>query len=106
MRLSRLLALLVASQLIATAAAQQNPQVPTVDLTVEVVGSKVAEFSAKMDGYAQLRASLQEGLPPLKITDNPKEIQIAERALAERIRAAESSPAASSTARRPIASAS
>lgn len=88
MRLSRLLALLVASQLIATAAAQQNPQVPTVELTVEVVGSKVAEFSAKMDDYAQLRASLQKGLPALKVTDNPREIQLAERALAERIRRA------------------
>jgi hypothetical protein len=68
----------------------QQPQVPTIDLTVEVIGSKVAEFSGKMDEYAALRRSLQEGLPVLAVTDNPTEIQRAERLLAARIRKARS----------------
>ncbi|HEX7283019.1 MAG TPA: hypothetical protein VF239_13260 [Vicinamibacterales bacterium] len=68
----------------------QQPQVPTVDLTVEVIGLKVSEFSGKMDEYAALRRALQEGLPVLAVTDNPTEIQRAERLLAARIRKARS----------------
>ena len=45
----------------------QQPQLPTIDLTVEVIGLKVAEFSGKMDEYAALRRSLQEGLPVLAV---------------------------------------
>jgi hypothetical protein len=75
----------------ATVVAQQPPpQVPAVDFTVEVIGSKVAEFSAKMDEYAALRQALQKGLPELVVTDNPTEIQRAERLLAARIRKARS----------------
>lgn len=74
----------------AVAGGQQrpDPQLPVVELTVEVVGSKVAEFSVKMDEYAALRQSLQKGLPELVVTDKPTEIQRAERLLAERIRRA------------------
>lgn len=64
------------------------PQLPTIEFNVEVLGSKVAEFNAKMTEYATLRLSLQEGLPPLKVTDNAAEILQAERALAARIRKA------------------
>ena len=42
----------------------------------------------KMDAYAKLRRSLEQGLPPLTVTDDPTEIQRAERLLAERIRKA------------------
>ena len=76
-------------QLAANAAAQQTtPQLPVVEFTVEVLGSKVAEFNTKMDDYAKLRSTLQKGLPALAVTANPIEIQQAERLLAERIRKA------------------
>jgi len=68
--------------------AQQAPQVPTVEFTVEVLGSKVAEFTAKMDDYAKLRRKLQQGLPALAVTAKPSEIRQAETLLAERIRVA------------------
>ena len=64
-------------------AAQQPPQLPTVEFTVEVLGTTMSEFVAKMDAYAALRGSLQKGLPQLRVTDRPAEIREAERALAE-----------------------
>lgn len=74
------------------AMAQQKPQppasLPTVDFNVEVLGSKVADFTAKMDAYATLRRSLEVGLPALATTDDPSEIRRAEQLLAERIRRA------------------
>src|SRR5204863_10126485 len=89
MRISFLLASMAVCQLSARAAAQQPaPQVPTVEFTVEVLGSKVAEFNGKMDDYARLRSKLQQGLPTLKVTTDPAEIHRAETLLAERIRQA------------------
>ena len=89
MRISRLLAIMAVCQLAANAAAQQTtPQLPVVEFTVEVLGSKVAEFTAKMDDYAKLRSTLQKGLPALAVTANASEIEQAERLLAERIRKA------------------
>jgi hypothetical protein len=89
MRISSLLAAIVMCHLATPATAQQaTPQLPTVEFTVEVLGSKAAEFSAKMDDYAKLRSTLQKGLPALAVTANPIEIQQAERLLAERIRMA------------------
>ena len=89
MRISCLLAAMAVCALAASAAARQaTPQVPTVEFTVEVLGSKVAEFDARMDEYAELRRTLQKGLPALTVTANPSEIQRAERLLAERIRLA------------------
>lgn len=89
MRISRLLATMTWCALAAHAAAQQpTPQVPTVEFTVEVLGSKVAEFNAKMDEYAKLRSTLQKGLPALAVTADPAEIRQAEILLAQRIRVA------------------
>jgi len=89
MRSARLFFVMIVCQLTAHAAAQQaTPQLPVVEFTVEVLGSKVAEFSAKMDEYAKLRNTLQQGLPALALTANPIEIQQAERLLAARIRKA------------------
>ena len=68
--------------------AQPPPQLPVVEFTVEVLGTTMGEFTAKMDQYAALRHKLQEGLPTLTVTDNPAEIRNAERLLAERIRKA------------------
>jgi hypothetical protein len=72
--------------------AQQPPKpqstVPAVEFNVEVLGSKVAEFTLKMEAYAALRRSLEAGLPPLAVTENPGDIVRAENLLAERIRRA------------------
>jgi hypothetical protein len=62
--------------------------VPVVEFNVEVLGSSLADFTTKMEAYAALRRSLQEGLPALEVTDRPDEIYRAERLLAERIRQA------------------
>ena len=72
----------------AVLAPQPAPPLPTVEFTVEVLGSKMAEFDAKMEEYAKLRRSLEKGLPALAVTDNPSEIRRAEQLLAQRIRRA------------------
>lgn len=58
------------------------------DFKVAVDGLIVADFTARMAAYAELRKSLEEGLPKLKVTDNHSEIRRAEEALARRIRQA------------------
>jgi hypothetical protein len=69
--------------------AQQPPaQLPVVEFNVEVLGNALGDFTAKMDAYAALRRSLQEGLPALTVTDRPGEIRQAEQLLAQRIREA------------------
>lgn len=79
----------VATFQVNSAFAQQRPTgLPVVEFNVEVLGSTLAEFSTKMDAYAELRRQLEKGLPPLTVTDDPREIQRAERLLAQRIRKA------------------
>ena len=90
MYFTRVLVAVIVLHASVTTLAQQPSQVPTVEFTVEVLGSKLADFDAKMDAYAKLRLALQEGLPPLAVTDNPSEILRAEQLLAERIRRARS----------------
>lgn len=91
-RLSMSLLIVIAMLALAEAAFAQQPAqpqaVPPVEFKVEVLGSKLSDFTAKMDAYAALRRSLEEGLPPLAVTDNPSDIHRAERLLAERIRKA------------------
>lgn len=60
----------------------------TADFSVQVFGYIVADFSARVDRYLELRRTLEDGLPPLTITDDPAEILRAENALARRIRVA------------------
>lgn len=67
---------------------QQPPGLPTIEFNIEVLGDKLADFTTRMEAYAELRRSLEQGLPPLKVTDDPSEIQRAERLLAQRIRKA------------------
>jgi len=55
---------------------------------VRVVGYVVADFSARVSSYMELRSRLEEGLPPLAVTEYPEEIASAQHALAERIREA------------------
>jgi hypothetical protein len=78
----------IARSAVAQQASQPQPPAPGVEFNVEVLGSKVAEFTAKMDAYGALRRSLEVGLPPLAVTDNPSDIVRAEELLAERIRRA------------------
>jgi hypothetical protein len=68
--------------------AQDLPQLPTIEMRVEVVGGALADFTSKMDAYDVLRRSLQAGLPELRVTDKPAEIHQAEQLLAARIREA------------------
>lgn len=68
--------------------ATTNPGPDTADFRVQVFGYIVADFSARVDGYLDLRHKLEEGLPPLVVTDDPAEIGRAEVALARRIREA------------------
>ena len=86
MRIAILIA--VAFSFAVTATAQQLPPIPPIEFTVEVLGSKLVDFSIKMDDYATLRRSLEEGLPPLAVTDRPGEIRKAEHLLARRIQQA------------------
>jgi hypothetical protein len=62
----------------------------TPDITIHVWGVAAGDFDTRMISYATLRDRLQEGLPPLRITDDPRDIRRAEHALARRIRAARS----------------
>jgi hypothetical protein len=48
----------------------------------------LATFIDRVHSYVDLRASLEPGLPPLRVTTNADEIDHAERALARRIREA------------------
>ena len=69
--------------LLVSAASAQAP-----DFRVQVWGDIAADFMARMDGYDTLRKGLEEGLPRLMLTDDPRDIRTAEVALARRIRAA------------------
>jgi hypothetical protein len=81
------LAVVLASASIAqTLPAPQSAQQPTFRL--QVWGYIVADFSARVERYFELRSKLEEGLPPMKVTENPAEIRRAQRALAKKIRAA------------------
>lgn len=75
-----------------------TPQTPplnqgrgTPDFRVQVWGYIVADFSARVWSYSELRRKLEEGLPPLTVTDDPAEIRKAVHARAKRIRAARAS---------------
>ena len=48
----------------------------------------LADFTARVKAYHDLRAKADNGTPPLKETKNPAEIEAAEKARAARIRAA------------------
>ena len=64
---------------------QADPQ-PTFRL--QVWGYIVADFSERVQNYFDLRSKLEEGLPPLRVTDDVAEIRRARRARAKAIQAA------------------
>jgi len=75
--------------LLASVALAQPATTPPAAKPAEVVdGVIVAEFSARISAYAELRRTLEEGLPGLVVTANNNEIRRAEEALARRIRLA------------------
>jgi hypothetical protein len=47
-----------------------------------VSSTDLADFKAKVDAHAALRKDLAKKAPPLKKTDDPHEIALAEKALA------------------------
>jgi hypothetical protein len=66
-------------------APQADPQ-PT--FRVQVWGYIAADFSTRVQAYVNLHSRLEEGLPPLRVTDDVAEIRRARRALARAIQAA------------------
>jgi hypothetical protein len=65
-----------------------NPGSATPNFKVQIWGDIAADFSVRIERYLELRRTLEEGLPPLALTDDPADIGRAEHALAERIRVA------------------
>jgi hypothetical protein len=53
-----------------------------------VWGYIAADFSARVQSYFDLRTRLEQGLPPMRVTEDIAEIRRARRALARRIQAA------------------
>jgi hypothetical protein len=78
--------------LLASTCIAQNLPTPPADhqptFRVQVWGYIVADFSQRVQSYVDLRSKLEEGLPPLKVTDDPSEIRRAQRDLAREIRVA------------------
>jgi hypothetical protein len=78
--------------LVASVGYAQRPTTPpgpeSPAFKVQVWGYIVADFSARIRGYHELRSELEKGLPGLTVTDDPREIRRAQRALAKRIRVA------------------
>ena len=89
-RMKRLTLWLATAMVAAVSIGDANGQATDVvpNFRVQVFGSIAADFSDRVDKYAALRATLEQGLPPLTLTDDPTEITRAEEALAERLRAA------------------
>jgi hypothetical protein len=64
--------------------AQQMPKGTNVNPDAGVL----AEFKKKVDAYNDMRKDLEKNAPPLKKTNDPAEIALAEKALGQQIRAA------------------
>ena len=78
--------------LLASTGIAQTPPTPQADpeptFRVQVWGYIVADFSTRVQSYFDLRSRLEEGLPPLRVTEDVSEIRRAQRALARKIQAA------------------
>ena len=88
MKCLRPAAFAVALLVCASAEAQTTSAVSPPDFRVQIFGTVAADFSARIEEYLNLRRMLEQGLPPLTVTDDPAEILRAELALARRIQAA------------------
>jgi len=88
-RASRLLAVVLSAGVVSIAAAQTPPDDPaTPHFTESVLVRPIvrADFDARVLDYFALRATLEDGLPALHVTDNPDENIEIQRKLARRIR--------------------
>jgi hypothetical protein len=65
----------------------QSQQIPK-GTNVNPDAGLLTDFKAKVDGYNDLRKDLEKKAPPLRKTDDPAEIALAEKALAQQIRTA------------------
>jgi hypothetical protein len=77
--------------IISSAASAQQPRTerPAQAQAAAVPDAKVlADFKAKVEAYDALRKDRAKKAPPLKETDDPAEIALAEKALAQQIRIA------------------
>ena len=74
---------------VAGAQVAASPEAGQPDFSIVVEGTfdpdTVAEFTRRANDYVALRARLEKGLPPLKVTANADEIEDFERRLARRI---------------------
>jgi hypothetical protein len=91
--LTRLIGVVTGGCLVLTLAAGAQTPAPKPpqqkpDFSVGIDGLIVADFSKRIEAYAALRRTLEEGLVGLQVTDDVTEIRRAETALALRIRAA------------------
>jgi hypothetical protein len=88
-QISRAIALMVSCASIGYAQAPTTNDRPDNPVfRVQAWGLIAADFSERVSNYVELRSSLEKGLPVLTVTDDPGEILIAQRALANRIRVA------------------
>lgn len=88
-RLAMAVALTAAATSVCDAQAAASTQAgEKPDFTVHTWGYIAAEFSTRVLDYSALRRKLEEGLPPLTVTDDSAAIRHAVRALAKRIRRA------------------
>ena len=79
-------ALLVVSIARVGARSSQDQRPP--DFRVQIWGEVSSEFTKRVDAYAEMRRGLERGLPPLRATDDAREIVERVRTLGKRIREA------------------
>jgi hypothetical protein len=88
----RILTIAIALTMAVSAGDAQTRRTPqdrqTPRFKVQIWGSILDDFSARMLRYSELRTTLESELPPFPVVGQPKEIRSAQRALAKRIRAA------------------
>jgi hypothetical protein len=91
-RLNTIVGVTVLAFVLATEGIAQTLPVPPAEgdpiFRVRVWGDTSTEFNKRVQSYVALRGKLQEGLPPLRVTENVAEIRRVRRALARRIQAA------------------
>ena len=88
MRLSRAAVSVALALAMASTVYGQRPPDYTVKILAYFDAETLATFARQVTAYADLRASLEPGLPPLRVTAIPNEIDEAENALGTRIRRA------------------
>jgi len=89
-RTSSIVALVVALLPPAVARGQQKPADVKAAQAVNRDAQAIADFKTRVDEYVALRKKADDSAPPLKKTDQPRDIKEAQQGLVERIGAARS----------------